>query len=76
MRSIPQSGTGDQTAAFASSKGISIGKIRTADFPRRDRIRHAGDDSYGKDADRKIGGPRCSLRAKSAGIAKSAESGK
>jgi hypothetical protein len=39
-------------------KGISMGKKRTAEFRHRDRLRHGGDDSYGKDADRKIGGPR------------------
>ena len=38
-------------------KEISIGKKRTPEFGHHDRIRHGGDDSYGKDADRKIGGP-------------------
>jgi hypothetical protein len=37
---------------------ISIGKKRTAEFRHRDRIRRVDDSSYGKDADRKIGGPR------------------
>jgi hypothetical protein len=39
-------------------KEISIGKKRTPEFRHRDRIRHGGDDSDGKDADRKTGGPR------------------
>ena len=39
-------------------KEISIGKKRTPEFRHRDRIRHGGDNNYGKDADRKIGGPR------------------
>jgi hypothetical protein len=39
-------------------KEISIGKKRTPEFRHRDRIRHGGDDSYGKDADRETGGPR------------------
>ena len=39
-------------------KEVSIGKKRTPEFRHRDRIRHGGDNSYGKDADRKIGGPR------------------
>jgi len=48
-------------------KEISIGKKRTPEFRHRDRIRHGGDNNYGKDADRKIGGPRyllscCSMR--------------
>jgi hypothetical protein len=29
-----------------------------AEFRQRYKIRHGGDNSYGKDADRKIGGPR------------------
>jgi hypothetical protein len=37
---------------------ISIGKKSTPEFRHRDRIRHGGDNSYGKDADRKTGGPR------------------
>ena len=44
-------------------KEISIGKKRTPEFRHRDRIRHRGDNSYGKDADRKIGGPRYLLCA-------------
>jgi hypothetical protein len=36
---------------------IAVGKKRTPDFRHRDRIRHGGDDGYGKDADRKIGPP-------------------
>jgi hypothetical protein len=39
-------------------KEISIEKKRAPEFRHRDRIRHGGDDSYGKDADRKIGSPR------------------
>jgi hypothetical protein len=39
-------------------KEISIGKKRTPEFRHRDRIRHGGDNGYGKDADRKTGGPR------------------
>ena len=34
------------------------GKKSTPEFRHRDRIRHGGDDSYGKDADRKGGGSR------------------
>jgi len=36
----------------------SIGKKSTPEFRHRDRIRHGGDNSYGKDADRRVGGPR------------------
>ena len=43
-------------------KEISIGKKRTPEFRHRDRIRHGGDDSDGKDADRKCVGPRYELR--------------
>jgi hypothetical protein len=39
-------------------KEISMGKKRTPEFRQRHRIRHGGDKSFGKDADRKIGGPR------------------
>jgi len=39
-------------------KEISLGKKKTPEFRRRDRIRRGGDDSYGKDADCKTGGPR------------------
>jgi hypothetical protein len=39
-------------------KEISIGKKSTPDFRHRDRIRHGGDNGYGKDADRETGGPR------------------
>jgi hypothetical protein len=39
-------------------KEISIGKKRMPEVRHRDRIRHGGDDGYGRDADRKIGGPR------------------
>ena len=39
-------------------KEISIGRKRTLEFQHRDRTRHGGDNSYGKDADRKVGGPR------------------
>jgi hypothetical protein len=35
-----------------------IGKKRTPEFRRRDRVRHGGDNRYGEDADRKIGAPR------------------
>jgi hypothetical protein len=38
-----------------------MGKKRTPEFRHRDRTRHGGDDSYGKDADRKSGGPRYPL---------------
>jgi hypothetical protein len=44
------------------NKEISIGKKRTPEFRHRDRIRHGGDNSYGKDADRKSGGPRYLLK--------------
>ena len=44
-------------------KEILIGKKRTPEFRHRDRIRHGGDHSYGKDADRKIRGPRYLLNA-------------
>jgi hypothetical protein len=43
-------------------KEISIGKKRTSEFRHRERTRHGGDNSYGKDADRKIGSPRYLLR--------------
>ena len=43
-------------------KEISIEKKRTPEFRLRDSIRHGGDHSYGKDADRKTGGP-CYLLA-------------
>ena len=39
-------------------KETLIGKKRTRAFRERDRIRHGGDNSCGKGADRKIGGPR------------------
>jgi hypothetical protein len=39
-------------------KELSIGKKGTPGFRHRDRIRRAGDNSYGKDADRTTGGPR------------------
>ena len=39
-------------------KEISIVKKRRPGFRHRDRIRHGGDNRYGEDADRKIGGPR------------------
>jgi len=39
-------------------KEVSFGKKRTPEFRHRDRIRHGGDNGYGKDADRKTGGPR------------------
>ncbi len=38
-------------------KEITIEKKRTPEFRHRDRMGHGGDDSYGKDADCKIGGP-------------------
>jgi hypothetical protein len=44
-------------------KEISIGKKRTPESRHRDGTRHGGDSSYGKDADRKIGGPRYLLRS-------------
>ena len=44
-------------------KEISIGKKRTPEFGHHDRIRHGGDDSYGKDADRKIGPSPCLLES-------------
>ena len=34
------------------------GKKRTPEFRHRERIRHGGNNRYGEDADRKIGGPR------------------
>jgi len=37
---------------------MSVGKKRTPEFRHRDRIGRGGDKSYGKNADRKIGGPR------------------
>jgi len=43
-------------------KEISMGKKRTPEFRHRDRIRHGSDHRYGKDADRKIGGPRYLLK--------------
>jgi hypothetical protein len=39
-------------------KEISMGKKRPPEFPHRGRIRRGGDNSYGRDADRKTGGPR------------------
>jgi hypothetical protein len=47
-----------------NDKEISIGKKRTPEFRHGDRIRHGGDHSYGKDADRKIGGLRYLLSPK------------
>jgi hypothetical protein len=35
-----------------------IGTKRTPEFRRRNRIQHGGDGGYGKDADRRTGGPR------------------
>jgi len=43
---------------FSRYRFSSIGKKRTPEFRHRDRIRQGGDSRYGKDADRKIGGPR------------------
>lgn len=51
----------------SDDKEISIGKKRTAEFRHRDRIRRVDDSSYGKDADRKIGGPRYLLGSISSG---------
>jgi hypothetical protein len=45
-----------------SDKEISIGKKRTPEFRHRDRIRHGGDNGYGKDADRKTGVPPYTLQ--------------
>ena len=39
-------------------KEVSIGEKRAPELRHRDRIRQGGDNSYGKDADRKTGGPR------------------
>ena len=47
-----------------------IGKKRTPEFRHRDRIRHGYDDSYGRDADRKIGGPRYLLASSHPGRGK------
>ena len=38
-----------------------------AEFRHRDRMRHGGDNGYGKDANRKIGGPRYLLASLCAG---------
>ena len=40
----------------------SVGKKRTPELRHRDRTQHAGNDGYGKDADRKTGRPRYLLR--------------
>jgi hypothetical protein len=42
--------------------GVSIRRLTD------DRIRHGGDDGYGKDADRKTGGPRYLLLARVAAL--------
>ena len=48
LLSLPEQADGDKES----------GKKSTPEFRHHDRIRHGGDEGYGKDADRKTGGPR------------------